>query len=226
MWDNSVNRQQFPGSAGMVPGGEKGRIVRIIRNTGAGQWRVVKDNDAFTHQITPPWDTIPDSTSLYIVEAPDWADFAQTSPIPAPASGVAVQLHMEVPNLPDRVVLVGGFLVDVNGNQTDEQFAVYRMIYVFGQPPTVDVIGPDAGPYDIVVTDQTIRSDTSLNDVTAFLPPLASYQGRTTMILNVGPHSTIINTTGSDFFQDGSTQYVLSTPGGTIRITGGGIYTT
>ena len=227
MWDNSVNRQQYPGSAGMAPHQEKGRIIRILRNTGAGQWRYVSDNDAHTHQISPPWDVIPDATSLYIVEDQAWMDFAQTTPQVATAAGVEVQLHMDVPNLPDEVVLVGGFLVDADGRQTDEEFACFRMIYIFGQPPSVDTIGPDAGPYDIEVTDQTIRSDSSANDVSCFLPPLATYQGRSLLIFNEGPNNTIINTQADDFFPDGVTQqYTLSGTGASVRITAGGLYTT
>lgn len=226
MWDNSVNRQQYPGSAGMKPDDEKGRIVRILRNTGAGQWRYCTTNDAFTHTVSPPWDVIPDSTSLYIVEAPDWLDPAETSVIEAPTTGIAVELHTNVPNLTDEIVLVGGFLIDRDGHQTDDGFACYRMIYVFGQPPTVRDLGPDPGPFDVLVTDQTIRVDTSANDVTLQLLPLGLYQGRSLLIFNSGPHTTYVNTTPPDQFPDGSTQVTVSGAGGTVRITAGGSYTT
>jgi hypothetical protein len=227
MWDNSVNRQQYPGSAGMKPGDEKGRIVRILRNTGAGQWRYVSDNTSLTHNITPPWDVVPDKTSLYIVEAPDWLDPSETSPITAPTDDISIQVHTEVPNLTDEVVLVGGFLVDGDGRQTDEEFGCYRMIYIFGQPPTVRVLGPGPGPFDVLITDQVIRVDSSQNDVSLTLPPLTDYQGRGLLILNEGPNNSIIGTSGSDTFPGGSAQsYTLSGSGATVRITAGGIYTT
>lgn len=232
MWNNSVNRQQFPGSAGMDPGAEVGRIVRILRNTGAGQWRYCYQNDAYTHYISPPWDVIPDATSLYIVEEPDWHDPAQTSQLMATNPNVSIQIHTEVPNLSDEVVLVGGYLVDVDGHKTDDAFACYRMIYVFGQPPTVRVVGPAANdpataqPWAVLVTDQVIRVDSSANDVTLTLLPLADYQGRGLLVFNEGQYSTTINTTAPDTFPDGTTQLVLSAPGGTVRITAGGIYTT
>jgi hypothetical protein len=226
MWENSVTEHQFPGTQGMNPGEEKGRIVRIIHNTGAGQWRYVTDNDQHTHHITPPWAVIPDATSLYIVEDAAWVDFSQTSQMIAPTPDMPVQIHTEVPNLSDEVVLVGGFLVDSNGQQTDEAFAVYRMIYVFGQPPTVRVVGPDPGPYDVAITDQVIRVDSSANDVALTLMPLADYQGRTLLFFNEGPFSAVISTAASETFADGSTQYIISTVGGTARITAGGIYST
>jgi hypothetical protein len=224
MWDNSVNRQQFPGSAGMKPNDEVGRIVRILRNKGAGQWRYVTANDAFKHTVSPPWDVIPDTTSLYIVEAPDWLDPSESSHLVAPTAGISVEMHTEVPNLTDEVVLVGGFLMDTDGHQTDDGFACYRMIYVFGQPPTVRVVGPADSPYSVQVTDQVIRVDTTSTDVTLTLLPLTDYQGRGLLIFNEGPNSTIINTTAPDTFPDDSVKYTLSGDGATMRITAGGIY--
>jgi hypothetical protein len=226
MWNNSVNRQQFPGSAGMDPGAEVGRIIRILRGKGAGQWRVCTVNDNVTHTIDPPWDVIPDSTSIYIVEAPDWPSFSTTSQILAPGPGISVSPHMEAPNLADEVALVAGFLIDDDGQVTDDEVAVYRLIYLFGQPPTVRTVGPDAGPFDVQVTDQTIVVDSSANDVTLTLPPLDVYQGRNLLIFNQGTYSTIINTTPPDTFPDGSQQQIISAAGGTMRITAGGLYTT
>jgi hypothetical protein len=224
LWNNSVNRQQFPGSAGMTPGEEKGRIVRILRGLGAGQWRFVTDNTALTHQISPPWDVVPDNTSLYIVEAPDWPSISPTNQLIVPHFGMTTSLHLQVPNLTEEVALVGGFLVDVDGHQTDDDVATYRMIYVFGQPPTVRVVA-DPGPSDVAVTDQTIRCDTSATDVILTLPPLAVYQGRSLLVANDGANNAILNTTPPDTFPDGSTS--LSVPaGGTVRSTAGGIYTT
>ena len=133
---------------------------------------------------------------------------------------------MEVPNLTEEVVLVGGFLVDADGHQTDDGFACYRMIYVFGQPPTVRLVGPEG--VQVLVTDQVIRvnsaaDDGSAIDVTLTLPPLDVYQGRELLVYNQGPGNTFINTTPPDIYPDGSTSYELPA-GSTIRITAGGIY--
>jgi hypothetical protein len=172
---------------------------------------------------------IPDATSLYIVEAPDWLDPSQTSPLPASASGVSVQLHAEVPNLSEVVVLVGGFLVDTDGHQTDDGFACYRMIYVFGQPPTVRTIGPAAADpatglaWAVQITDQVVRVDSSLNDIPLTLPPLGVYQGRGLLVYNEGPNHALIDTTAPDTYPDGATEFVIS-GAGTARITAGGIY--
>jgi hypothetical protein len=230
MWNNSVTDNQF-GSSGMTPDAEKGYIIRILRGTGAGQWRHVTGNTDITHQISPPWDEQPDATSLYIVEAADWLDPSQTSQIAAPTKDILVQLHTQVPNLADEVVLVGAYLVDTNGNQTDDGFAAYRMIYIFGQPPTVRTLGPDpldstGAAWTVLITDQVIRVDTSANDVAVNLLPLADYQGRGLLVFNIGPNNTVINANGADTFPDGTQTYSLSAAGETARITAGGVYTT
>jgi hypothetical protein len=90
----------------------------------------------------------------------------------------------------------------------------------------VRVVGPDPGPFDVEVTDQTVRADTSANDVTLTLPPLAVLQGRSILFVNDGPNTTIINFTPPDTGADGALGVTIATPGGTVRITAGGIYTT
>jgi hypothetical protein len=225
-WDNSVTRNQFPGTAGMNPGEEAGRIVRILRGTGAGQWRYISDNDNIKLTITPAWDTTPNTTSLFIIEAANWLDPSETNqPIIAPTKDIAVQLHTEIPNLTDEVVLVGGYLIDTAGNQTDDQFACYRMIYIFGQPPTVRTVGPGAGPFDVEITDQVLRVDSSENNVAVTLLPLSDYQGRGLLVFNLGPNNCNITASGTDTFPDGTQDYTI-TGTGTARITAGGIYTT
>jgi hypothetical protein len=226
-WNNSVNRQQYPGSAGMHPGEEQGRIVRILRGTGAGQSRVCSGNDHLTHQIAPPWNVIPDSTSIYIIEEPGWLDPSETPELTSTnATATTLKVHTEVSNLSDEVVLVGGFLEDTQGHQTDDGFAAYRMIYVFGQPPTVRLLGPAPGPFTLDATDEVVRVDSSANDVTLTLLQLRDYQGRNMLVWNSGPNSTIINTDGSDTFSDGTTTSTLTGAGATWRITAGGIYST
>ena len=225
LWNNSVNRQQFPGSDGMIPGDEAGRILRILRGKGAGQWRFITDNTKLTHQVTPGWDVQPDATSLYIVEAPEWPNISPTNQLIVPRYQIVSAIHVQVPNLTEQVALVGGFLVDTDGKQTDDSVAVFRMIYVFGQPPTVRQIGPGAGPYDVEVTDQTIRCDTTENEVLLTLPPLSILQGRSILVANDGINNALIDTTPPDTFPDGTSQMTVE-PGGTVRITAGGIYTT
>ena len=229
MWNNSVNQAQS-GASGFNPGEEAGRIVRILRGTGAGQWRGISANDSDTLTVDPPWYVIPDDTSIFIVEEPSFPYTSDTSQMIAPNAnaGAPVEVRLEVPNLAGTVALVGGFLVDVNGNQTDDAWAVYRMIYIVGQPPSVRMIGPDpmdpgGASWTLTVDDQTVIVDTSQNDIQLYLPPMSEYQGRSALIYNKGPNITYVNTTGSDTFGDGTTQVVISATGGMADITAAGV---
>jgi hypothetical protein len=236
MWANTVTEEQFPGTSGLRPSEEAGRICRIIRGKGAGQLRLITDNTNITLDITPPWDTIPDATSIIIVEAHDWDYVSTTSQLTVPRPGQAFELRLRTDNLADRVALVGGFLVNDQGRITDEEFAVYREIYIYGEPPTVRVIGPakwdpdrtdpdgthDPGPWQVYPTDTTIRADTSGGvDVEAQLMPLATYQGRTLYFSNDnGPNNLIVSTQAGELLFDGNTSVTVA-PLQTVRITAG-----
>ena len=228
MWANSVNLAQSA-SNGFQPDQEIGRVVRILRGTGAGQWRSISSNNDITLTVSKAWDVIPDTTSIFIVEEPSWPNASVTSQMIAPYLGVSAEIRVEVPNLAGTVALVGGFLVDVDGNATDDSVATYRMIYVFGQPPSVRVIGPDpldgiGNPWILTADDQTILVDTSANDISLTLPPLAVYQGRSALVYNQGPNTTFLATTPPDTFADGTGLTEISTAGGMIDITAAGVY--
>jgi hypothetical protein len=130
---------------------------------------------------------------------------------------------MRVDNLADETALVGGFLVDDQGLLTDEEFAVYREIFIFGQPPGVRVVGPGVGPWLTLETDQTVRVDTSANDVQVQLIPIAEYEGRTLYISNdKGPHDATVYCASGESLFDGKTSVTLA-PTETLRVTAGGV---
>ncbi len=230
MWNNFVAQIQF-GTNGLRPGEEKGRVARILFGTGAGQYRYITANDATTLTVNPDWGILPDATSIVIVEDPDWTYTAQTSDLDVPLDGSRVEIRMRVPNLVNRVALVGGFLVDDRDRLSDESVAPMREIFVFGQPPSVRVVGPQptdpatGSNWIIGEADQTIRCDTSQFDVQIDLPPLAVLQGRSLLFVNDGTHDARINTTAPETFPNGNAQYTLAA-GDTVRVTAGGVYTT
>ena len=116
---------------------------------------------------------------------------------------------------------MAGFLVDDQGRLSDEEFAVFREIYIYGASPGVREVGPGAGPFDALNTDTTLRGNTSANDVTIQLPALESYRGRELYIVNNnGPHNVLVNTAAGEFFFDGVSQVTLG-PHETMRVTSG-----
>jgi hypothetical protein len=220
MWDNSVARIQFD-SAGLRPHEEIGRVVRILRGTGAGQFRYVADNTATRIDVTPPWTVIPQADSIIIVEAAEWLLNTETTDLAVSRDGYKVELRVAIANLADRVALVGGFLIDDRGRPSNELVAPLREIYIFGQPPTVRVVGPDPGPWLSVATDHTLRADTSIGDVVIQLAPLHVYQGRTLYIANdTGPNTAFVQPSPGEFLFDGSTSVAVA-PLETLRVTAG-----
>jgi hypothetical protein len=225
LWNNFVAENQF-GSPGLTPGQEQGRLYRILRGTGAGQVRQITGNTAIRISIQPPWDTVPDATSIGIVEAPEYPDATVTSDFDVSSPGNTFQ-RLVVDNLGDRVILVTGYLIDDQGLITDEEFAVSRELYIFGEPPGVRDIGPAATDPNTGVawamdeTDQTLRADTSANDIPVQLLPLALYHGRALFIVNNnGPHSVVVTTAAGETLFDGTTSITVL-PMQTVRLTAG-----
>jgi hypothetical protein len=181
--------------------------------------------------VFPPWGIAPDKTSVILIESPDYVYSSTSSELAVPAAGIQVELRVRVDNLADRVALVGGFLVDDQGQLSAEEVAPFREIYVFGSPPLVRTVGPEAddpatsAPWEATPYDQTIRVDNTQNDVNINLPPLADYQGRTLYIVPdpAGTFNALVNAFAGETFWDGSTQLTIA-PGETSRITAGGNY--
>jgi len=220
MWNNFVARNQF-NSPGLKPDAEKGNIYRILRGTGAGQWRYISGNTATTINVAPPWTTIPDATSVLIVEEASWSLPSQTGDLSVATLGTMIQIRMRVENLRNEVALVKGFIIDNQGLESDESVAPMRELFVFGEPPAVRVVGPDPGPWATLPTDQTIRIDTSANDVTVQLLPIAAYQGRTLYLSNDnGPNNGIVLCADGEFLFDGLNSNTLG-PTETMRLTAG-----
>ena len=230
LWNNSVSNLQFD-TVGLHVDEEIGRLVRILRGKGAGQLRTVTGNTNIRLQITPDWDTIPDASSVVIVEAREWTRFSETSDVNVPAPGVNFELRLPVDNLQNFVVMVGGFLVDDRGRLSDEEFVVCRDIFVFAEPPGVRDIGPAPGDPDdpdhnpwwtLFTTDQTLRADTTANDIEVHLLPLAGYQGRTLYVVNgSGTHNVIAKPAAGETLWDGE-DYITVIPTTTARITAAG----
>jgi hypothetical protein len=227
LWNNSVGRLQFPDTEGLRPDEEIGRLYRILRGKGAGQVRAITANTNIRVTVEPPWETQPDATSIGIIEAHDWDYAGVTSELLVPRPKQAFELRVRVDNLATLVALVGGFLVDRAGRISHEEFAVYREIFIYGQPPTVREVGPprfdpDTGqPWEVFATDHTVRADTTDNDVEVQLMPLAVYQGRTLYFSNDnGPNNLIVHCATDELLFDGNAAVTVA-PQETIRVTAG-----
>lgn len=122
---------------GMAPGQEVGRLVRIFSGTGAGQIRKVISNDMTTLTVDTDWDTIPDSTSLFIVEDASTLGSIATTSVSNADPTKEVTAAFQVANYPEVDILVQAFSTDANGNLAIQSDSPFREIWVFGGPGTV-----------------------------------------------------------------------------------------
>ncbi len=130
-WANSV----YP--TGMAVDAEIGNLVRIISGTGRGQVRRIIDNDATTLWIDTPWDTVPDSTSRFIVEAPAWVYFAESTMPRNALPNVPAVVRIVVDNLLKQVVLIQATSVDSAGVESPDSLSPVREIYLFGDTTSI-----------------------------------------------------------------------------------------
>ncbi len=145
--ENSTNPTQITDSGcqnveypdGMAPGAEVGNILRVIAGTGRGQLRKITGNTAT--QLSWDLPLVLDQTSVWIVEAPAW-DYAGDSTAISNADSLrAVTLNIPTDNYIDQALLIAGFTVDVNGNESPDGDVPLREDWVFGAEGAGKVAG-------------------------------------------------------------------------------------
>ncbi|MGO9097938.1 MAG: hypothetical protein ACLP9Y_00280 [Mycobacterium sp.] len=119
---------------GMTPGAEVGNILRVIAGTGRGQLRKITGNTAT--QLS--WD-LPltlDTTSIWIVEAPAWDYVADSTTIENADPSHAVVLNVPTDNFIDQALVIAGFTVDSNGNESPDGDVPIREDWIYGAEGT------------------------------------------------------------------------------------------
>lgn len=226
LWRNSIALNQF-GADGLEPGAEQGFLVRILTGKGRGQTRLITDNTQDTITIDKAWDVAPDTTSVFIVEAPDWIDTSETSTPSVEIGMQEVSVRVRVANLADRVALVAGFLVDDQELETFEDLAVLREIYIYGQPPSVieDEVVPASGraagdPLQLTRNDQTVRIQTESGQTkTVLLPGHDEYFGRRLYIVPEGGGQVLVKSSDGTQLSNGETEMLIDETTGGIELT-------
>lgn len=139
-WQNGV----YP--SGMTADEEIGRLIRVIAGTGRGQVRRIVDNDATSLTIDTAWETNPDATSVFIVEAPIWEYISESEECSASTLGVATSMRMPVDNLLEQVILVQGLTLDINGKESPDNLSPVREIYLFGSDAASSAVTINGDP--------------------------------------------------------------------------------
>ncbi len=149
-----------------------GQVVRIIYGTGRFQSRTITGVQASTggtnwdtYEVGKPWDVIPDSTSMFIVEEQNWPDSSPATTFNAPFLSTAVATSVPVTNYRERTVLVQALIEDSGSVISVERRAPFRMYYITGSQGTKQLTFADS-PYTQTIVDGTLQCDTTGGNIT------------------------------------------------------------
>jgi hypothetical protein len=145
---NSLNAY---GGMGVVAGVgvEVGNLIRVIGNTGRGQPpSTITANTATGLTFQPA--LLMDETSVWIVEGPTWAFQADSTSIDNASPLTPVTLSVPTANFIKQPMLIGGFTVDVNGNESPDGDAPIREDWIYG------AAGNNASPGATLQVDGTL----------------------------------------------------------------------
>ena len=115
----------------MTPGAEVGNLVRVIQGVSRGlPPRKITANTATT--IT--WDVpmVINPGDVWIIEEPTWPYTCDTTSFSNANPLAVVTMNMPTGNFVDENLLISGFTVDVNGNESPDGDAPIREDWVFG----------------------------------------------------------------------------------------------
>jgi len=149
----SVNDNGYKNSlnsyGGLTAGVEVGNLIRVIANTGRGQPpSTITANTNTGLSFQPPLTM--DNTSGWIVEGPTWAFQADSTSAPNADPATAVTLTVPTANFIKQPMLIGGFTVDTNGNESPDEDAPIREDWVYG------AAGNNASPGATLQVDGTL----------------------------------------------------------------------
>jgi hypothetical protein len=141
---------------GLAVSAEVGNLIRVIAGTGRGQTpSTITANTSTQLSFQPP--LLMDDTSIWIVEAPAWSFQADSTSIDNANPLTPVSLSVPTANFIDQPMLIAGFTVDVNGNESPDGDQPFREDWIYGEVgapsgemkisiPGTLAIGSDLGP--------------------------------------------------------------------------------
>jgi hypothetical protein len=135
---NSLNAYGGIGVVGGV-GVEVGNLIRIVARTGRGQPPSTITGNTATAVTFQPALTM-DETSVWIIEGPSWVFQTDSTSIDNASPLTPVTLAVPTANFIKQPMLIAGFTVDVNGNESPDGDAPIREDWIYG------AVGTNASP--------------------------------------------------------------------------------
>jgi hypothetical protein len=127
-------------SRGMTPGAEVGNLVRVIRGVSRGTPpRKIVANTATT--ITWDLPMVINPGDVWIIEEPTWPYSCDTTSLDNGNPLAVTTINMPTGNFVDEALVIAGFTVDVNGNESPDGDAPIREDWVFGAEGLSKVAG-------------------------------------------------------------------------------------
>ena len=136
--DSGCRNIVYPG--GMTPGAEVGNLVRVIQGVSRGTPpRKIVSNTANT--ITWDLPMVINPGDVWIVEEPTWPYSCDTTSLNNANPLAVATINMPTGNFVDETVVIAGFTVDINGNESPDGDAPIREDWVFGAEGLSKVAG-------------------------------------------------------------------------------------
>lgn len=164
-WENPVSNA----GAGLAVGAEKGNWLRVIAGAGDGYHYRIADNTATSITIEGPWIQTPDSTSVFVVEEPNWLpDSGELAQPNNSDPSAVVTLQVPVRNYAGSTLLVMAFTRDGGGKMPPEQMCPFREIYISQSASLLKseiTVTHAMSPYAMGGSIQFVHCDTSGGDI-------------------------------------------------------------
>jgi hypothetical protein len=159
---------------GLAANAEIGNLIRVIAGTGRGQPpSTITANTSTQLTFQPP--LLMDDTSVWIVEAPAWAFQADSTSIDNANPLTPVSLSVPTANFIEQPMLIAGFTVDVNGNESPDGDQPFREDWIYGE------VGAPSGEMKISIPG-TLAIGSNLGPAAFYTSTVALQNGVTCMV--------------------------------------------
>jgi hypothetical protein len=136
--DSGCQNNVYPD--GMTPGAEVGNLIRVIQGASRGTPpRKIVSNTA----TAVTWDLpmVINPGDVWIIEEPTWPYSCDTTSLDNGNPLAVTTINMPTNNFVDETLVIAGFTVDVNGNESPDGDAPIREDWVFGAEGLSKVAG-------------------------------------------------------------------------------------
>lgn len=119
------------GYSGLTADSEKGKLIRVIAKTGRGQApSLITGNTSTSVSFQPA--LLMDNTSVWIIEEQAWSFSADSTAIDNADPLAQTEIMVPTANFIKQSVLIAGFTVDVNGNESPDGDQPIREDWIYG----------------------------------------------------------------------------------------------